>query len=38
VERFPGTHFISSMPIRELVGAIDPPAPEAVQRAAKQLR
>ncbi len=38
VERFPGTHFISSMPIRELVGALDPPAPEAVQRAAKQLR
>jgi protoporphyrinogen oxidase len=38
VERFPGTHFISSMPIRELVGALDPPAPEEVQRAAKQLR
>ncbi len=26
------------MPIRELVGAIDPPAPEEVQRAARQLR
>lgn len=38
VERFPGTHFISSMPIRELVGALDPSAPEEVQGAAKQLR
>jgi len=38
VERFPGTHFISSMPIRELVGALDPPAPKEVQRSAQQLR
>src|SRR5258708_38370972 len=36
VERFPGTHLISAMPIRVLVGAIDPPAPEEVARAARQ--
>ena len=28
-------HFISSMPIRELVNALDPPAPEEVRRAAR---
>jgi len=37
-ERFEGTHFISSMPIRELVNALDPPAPEEVRRAANHLR
>lgn len=37
-ERFPGTHFISSMPIRELINALDPPAPEEVRRAANRLR
>src|SRR5271166_376037 len=38
VERFNGTDFISSMPIRELVNALDPPAPEEVRRAANRLR
>jgi protoporphyrinogen oxidase len=33
-----GTHFISSMPIRELVEALDPPAPEEVPAAAARLR
>lgn len=37
-ERFNGTDFISSMPIRELIKALDPPAPEEVRRAADQLR
>jgi protoporphyrinogen oxidase len=37
-ERFEGTDFISSMPIRELVNALDPPAPEHVRRAANKLR
>jgi protoporphyrinogen oxidase len=37
-ETFRGTHFISSMPIRELVNALDPPAPEPVRRAANNLR
>lgn len=37
-ERFKGTHFISSMPIRELVHALDPPPPKAVLRAANSLR
>src|SRR5713101_2050205 len=32
-----GTHFISSMPMRELVAKLDPPAPEAVRRAAESL-
>jgi len=38
VEQFDGTDFISSMPIRELVNALDPPAPEEVRRAASRLR
>jgi len=38
VERFGGTDFISSMPIRELVNALDPPAPEEVRQAANKLR
>jgi len=37
-ESYAGTHFISSMPIRELVAALDPPAPRHVQDAAKNLR
>jgi protoporphyrinogen oxidase len=37
-ERFPGTHFLSSMPIRDLVAALDPPAPEEVRRAADSLK
>jgi protoporphyrinogen oxidase len=38
IERFCATHFISSMPIRELINALDPPAPEEVRRAANRLR
>jgi protoporphyrinogen oxidase len=34
----PGTHFLSSMPIRNLVGALDPPAPPEVLEAAERLR
>jgi protoporphyrinogen oxidase len=37
-ERFEGTDFISSMPIRELINAIDPPPPEEVRKAANRLR
>ena len=37
-ESFEGTHFISSMPIRELVRALDPQPPEAIRDAAEQLR
>jgi len=37
-EIFPGTHFISSMPIRDLVNALDPPAPEETRLAANSLR
>ncbi|MGH9443987.1 MAG: NAD(P)/FAD-dependent oxidoreductase [Thermoanaerobaculia bacterium] len=36
--RFEGTHFLSSMPIRELVACMDPPAPPEVVRAADQLK
>src|SRR5207249_1638054 len=32
-----GTDFISSIPIRELVGRLDPPAPEHVRKAADSL-
>jgi protoporphyrinogen oxidase len=32
-----GTHFISSIPIRELVARLDPPAPEQVRKAAESL-
>src|SRR5262249_39166420 len=32
-----GEHFISSMPIRELVQCFDPPAPVEVQQAAERL-
>ncbi len=38
VERFDGTDFISSMPIRELINAIDPPPPAEVSKAANRLR
>ncbi len=38
LERFYATHFISSMPIRELIGALDPPPPAEVRRAADRLR
>ena len=33
-----GRHFISSMPLRELVSAFDPAPPQAVLQAAQQLR
>jgi protoporphyrinogen oxidase len=33
--RYEGDHFISSMPIRELIQALDPEPPEAVARAAE---
>ena len=35
---FKGSHFISTMPLRELIHALDPPPPEDVLRAARQLR
>jgi protoporphyrinogen oxidase len=38
VESFAGTDFISSMPIRDLMQALDPPPPEEVLRAANELR
>ena len=37
-ETFTGTQFISSMPIRHLVRALDPPPPQEVLDAAKNLR
>jgi protoporphyrinogen oxidase len=33
-----GSHFISSMPLRELVQSLSPPAPQAVQEAAARLK
>jgi protoporphyrinogen oxidase len=33
-----GTHFVSSMPVTELIARLDPPAPAAVQAAAAALR
>ena len=36
-EEHPGTQFISSIPIRELVTRLDPPAPDAVRQAAEGL-
>jgi protoporphyrinogen oxidase len=36
-EEHRGTDFISSIPIRELITRLDPPAPEAVRRAAESL-
>jgi protoporphyrinogen oxidase len=35
---FSGEHVISTMPIRDLVNALDPPPPDEVVRAANQLR
>jgi protoporphyrinogen oxidase len=35
---FGGEHFISTMPLRELIFALDPPPPEHVLRAANNLR
>jgi protoporphyrinogen oxidase len=37
-EQFPGTDFISSMPIRELVQALDPAPPQKILDAANKLR
>ncbi len=37
-ERLPAEHLISSMPINQLVQAMDPPAPEHVRAAADDLR
>jgi protoporphyrinogen oxidase len=37
-ESFEGTHFISSMPIRELINALDPQPPETIRQAANKLR
>lgn len=33
-----GSHFISSMPVRELIGSIDPPPPDDVVKAANDLK
>jgi protoporphyrinogen oxidase len=38
VQAFPCSHFISSMPIRDLVSILDPPAPEEVRQSADRLR
>jgi protoporphyrinogen oxidase len=37
-ESHAGTDFISSMPIRDLVNALDPPAPKEIREAANRLR
>jgi protoporphyrinogen oxidase len=37
LEEHAGTNFVSSIPIRELITRLDPPAPEAVRRAAESL-
>jgi protoporphyrinogen oxidase len=37
-EKFEGSHFISSMPIRELVNSLEPAAPPEVRKAANNLR
>jgi protoporphyrinogen oxidase len=37
-QSYSGTDFISSMPVRELINALDPPPPEEVKRAANSLR
>ena len=36
-ETHQGTDFVSSIPIRELIGRLDPPAPERVRKAADSL-
>ena len=38
VLEFGGDHFISSMPVRALINALDPPPPDEVVRAANALR
>ncbi|MGC2182026.1 MAG: NAD(P)/FAD-dependent oxidoreductase [Terriglobales bacterium] len=38
IERFEGTHFISSIPMRDLVRALSPAPPEEVLKAAESLR
>jgi protoporphyrinogen oxidase len=38
VERIEGTHFVSSIPVRELVEMLDPPAPAPILQAAARLR
>jgi protoporphyrinogen oxidase len=38
VERFSGTDFISSMPVRDLINSLDPPPPQEVLQAASRLR
>jgi protoporphyrinogen oxidase len=37
LEEHAGTDFVSSIPIRELIARLDPPAPAAVRRAAESL-
>ncbi len=37
-QRFEGEHFVSSLPIRDLVEALDPAPPDVVRRAAGALR
>ena len=37
-ECYSGTHFISSMPVRDLINALDPPPPDDICRAANSLR
>jgi protoporphyrinogen oxidase len=37
-EAFQGAHFVSSMPIRDLIRALDPPAPPEVRESAEKLR
>jgi protoporphyrinogen oxidase len=37
-ETIRGTHFISSMPITEFINKLDPPAPQAVLKAAEKLK
>jgi protoporphyrinogen oxidase len=37
-QTYTGSHFISTMPIRELIGTLDPPAPAEVAQAARSLR
>jgi protoporphyrinogen oxidase len=37
LEEHGGTDFVSSIPIRELIARLDPPAPDAVRRAAESL-
>ncbi len=36
--RYQGSHFLSTMPVRELIRAMDPPAPAEVVQAAESLR